>query len=78
MVYGVPFPMSVEAQGEDFVIPMGKTKTEIGEGNSFFFVFLYFCEGLLSFSCFLVRGNAVGDERVGDGAAVWHGVPQFG
>eukprot|EP00904_Undaria_pinnatifida_P006064 jgi/Undpi1/2588/HiC_scaffold_13.g05967.m1 len=28
LLYGVPFPMSDEAQGEDFVIPIGKAKVE--------------------------------------------------
>lgn len=35
LLYGVPFPMSDEAQGEDFVIPIGKAKVEKeGEGRA--------------------------------------------
>lgn len=34
LLYGVPFPMSDEAQGEDFVIPIGKAKIE-QEGEFF-------------------------------------------
>lgn len=38
LLYGVPFPMTDEAQGEDFVIPIGKAKVEQeGESSSFFY-----------------------------------------
>lgn len=39
LLYGVPFPMTDEAQGEDFVIPIGKAKVE-KEGEFLVWAFL--------------------------------------
>ncbi|CAN0536893.1 unnamed protein product, partial [Scytosiphon promiscuus] len=41
LLYGVAFPMSDEAQGEDFVIPIGKAKVEKEGGQ--FFCLSWFC-----------------------------------
>lgn len=44
LLYGVSFPMSDEAQGEDFVVPIGKAKIEL-EGE---YVVLGICSELLA------------------------------
>lgn len=52
LLYGVPFPMSDEAQGEDFVVPIGKAKIEReGERGAMhnFCASEYFCMFFFSF-----------------------------
>lgn len=51
LLYGVPFPMSDEAQGEDFVVPIGKAKIE-QEGE--FVYWLCVCCVCVCVCCFRV------------------------